>query len=236
MTLVIAMRCSDGLIMASDSQATEATGNVRHPTQKLHALGARAVWGGSGGSQVLQRHYSNHLMPVPGLGVSSPASAVLAAGLDSDGQPYIIEVDPYCTYTRYEDLGFHAIGSAAGFAQLANALMAHFRAPEQPLAQCKLVTYRVMDSAIETSSYGVGGPIQMWVVDANGVAEIGQAEFDQIRNDVGGWKEVERSALQEYFAGAQAEAPTMPEPATTEAAVAEPAAASAPNGTSESAE
>lgn len=53
MTVVLALRCADGLVMASDSQITDPARGVSYPAQKLHALGERAAWGGSGSRAVL---------------------------------------------------------------------------------------------------------------------------------------------------------------------------------------
>jgi proteasome beta subunit len=52
-TVVLAVRCSDGLVIASDSQITEGDRDVSYPAQKLHPLGDHAAWGGSGARSVL---------------------------------------------------------------------------------------------------------------------------------------------------------------------------------------
>jgi 20S proteasome alpha/beta subunit len=52
-TVVLALRCADGLVMASDSQITDPVRGVSYPAQKLHPLGSRAAWGGSGSRAVL---------------------------------------------------------------------------------------------------------------------------------------------------------------------------------------
>lgn len=53
MTVVLAVRCIDGLVMASDSQVTDSVRGLSYPAQKLHALGRHAAWGGSGSRAVL---------------------------------------------------------------------------------------------------------------------------------------------------------------------------------------
>src|SRR5712692_8047552 len=53
MTVIVAARCRDGAIMASDSQATEMVAGVRWDVQKVFPLTARAVWGASGLSSVI---------------------------------------------------------------------------------------------------------------------------------------------------------------------------------------
>ncbi|MBI4234198.1 MAG: hypothetical protein HY686_07150 [Chloroflexi bacterium] len=60
MTVVVSLACQDGLVMASDSQATELnTGSpfsdVRFPTQKLFTLGENMLWGASGDLGFVQR-------------------------------------------------------------------------------------------------------------------------------------------------------------------------------------
>jgi proteasome beta subunit len=52
-TVVLAMRCADGLVLASDSQITDSARGLSYPAQKLHGLGEHAAWGGSGSRAVL---------------------------------------------------------------------------------------------------------------------------------------------------------------------------------------
>lgn len=53
MTVVLALRCADGIVLASDSQITDPGRGVSYPAQKLHPLGDHAAWGGSGSRAVL---------------------------------------------------------------------------------------------------------------------------------------------------------------------------------------
>lgn len=53
MTVVLALRCADGLVVGSDSQITDAARGLSYPAQKLHPLGSHATWGGSGSRAVL---------------------------------------------------------------------------------------------------------------------------------------------------------------------------------------
>lgn len=60
MTLIVALACQDAVVLAADSQATEAQGGmnpatmVRHSTSKIHLLGTSMAWAGSGTVSVLQ--------------------------------------------------------------------------------------------------------------------------------------------------------------------------------------
>lgn len=53
MTVVLAIKCLNGIAMASDSQITDPGRGVSYPAQKLHPLGGHAAWGGSGSRAVL---------------------------------------------------------------------------------------------------------------------------------------------------------------------------------------
>ena len=53
MTVVLALRCANGVVMASDSQITDGGRGLSYPAQKLHPLGSHAAWGGSGSRAVL---------------------------------------------------------------------------------------------------------------------------------------------------------------------------------------
>ena len=53
MTVVLALRCANGVVLASDSQITDPGRGLTYPAQKLHTLGQHAAWGGSGSRAVL---------------------------------------------------------------------------------------------------------------------------------------------------------------------------------------
>jgi proteasome beta subunit len=48
MTVVLALRCADGIVLAADSQVTDSARGLSYPSQKLHPFGDTAAWGGSG--------------------------------------------------------------------------------------------------------------------------------------------------------------------------------------------
>lgn len=53
MTVVLAVFCDDGLVMGADTQITESDRGMSYPAQKLHLLGDKGAWGGSGARSVL---------------------------------------------------------------------------------------------------------------------------------------------------------------------------------------
>lgn len=52
MTVVLALRCADGIVLGSDSQITDSARGLSYPAQKLHPFGDTAAWGGSGSRAV----------------------------------------------------------------------------------------------------------------------------------------------------------------------------------------
>lgn len=65
MTVVLSVRCAEGLVLASDSQATDmSSGNIvfatKQTVQKLFPLGSSIAWGATGSSGLVQRF--DHLL------------------------------------------------------------------------------------------------------------------------------------------------------------------------------
>jgi proteasome beta subunit len=231
MTVVLALRCADGLVIAADSQITEPDRGLSYPAQKLHGLGGNAAWAGSGSRAVLwdleqtfdaqpetiveandvgralqtrvvpilQHHYENFIETVPGQkeSGSTPATYVLAVGY-SDGEPFIVDVDPHGLIGHYEDIGFHAIGSGAPLAQQARALLANFRMNERPVQYGVLAALRVLDALDETSPT-VGGPMDVCRITPDGAQHLEPDDVDAARAEVGRWLELERKALDRLF-------------------------------------
>ena len=96
---------------------------------------------------LLRHHYDSFIAEVPGekQGGSTPATYVLVAGYAGD-TPFIVDIDPHGLIGRYEEVGFHAIGSGSGMAQQAGALLAHFSMTERDVDHGVLVAVRVLDA------------------------------------------------------------------------------------------
>jgi proteasome beta subunit len=59
-TVVLAVRCADGVVLGSDSQGTDTSGGniavaTRSTVQKLFPLGTHIAWGATGGAGIIQR-------------------------------------------------------------------------------------------------------------------------------------------------------------------------------------
>ncbi|MGE2712787.1 proteasome protein [Mycolicibacterium litorale] len=231
MTVVIALRCVDGIVLAADSQITEPARGLTYPAQKLHGLGKHAAWGGSGSRAVLydlerlfdaqpetiveardvgralqarvvpvlEHHYENFIEKVPGQPDSgaTPATYVLAAGY-SDGQPFIVDIDPHGLIGHYEETGFHAVGSGAPMAQQARALLANFRMSERPVQYGVVAALRVLD-ALDESSPTVGGPMDVCRITPDGAQHLSEDEVAEVREHVRRWQDLERKVLDGLF-------------------------------------
>jgi proteasome beta subunit len=231
-TVVLAVRCDDGLVLGSDSQITESDRGMSYPARKLHPLGDGAAWGGSGarsvlhdleilfaaeadeivGSRdvaralqerivpVLRHHYEYFISDVPGEEIGgTPSAYVLAVGYSHD-QPFIVKVDPTGLVGRYEDVGFHAIGSGAPMAQQAAALLGHFQMMHRDVDYGVLAVVRVLD-ALKTSQPMVGGPLNLVRITKEGAHHLDDDEVEEVRGHVTRWEEADLRTLDSLFDG-----------------------------------
>lgn len=230
MTVVLAVVCSDGVVIGSDSQITESSRGMSFPAQKLHPLGDCAAWGGSGARGVLEdlrpvldddagailqapnigdeiqervvpilkKHYGSYIEQVPGEGSGGGVSAyVLAAGV-SQGQRWIVEINPNGLIGRYDDIGFHAIGSGAPMAQQAGALLSHFRMTQRSVDHGVVAVVRVLD-ALATTSPSVGGPIDIARIVEAGAHHLSDEEVAEARAHAERWRDGEERVLDHLF-------------------------------------
>ena len=84
MTVVLAVRCADGLVLGADSQITDSDRGLSYPATKLHALGDHAAWGGSGSRAVLTE--------LEAMFDANPASVVEAADVSHALQEAVLPV------------------------------------------------------------------------------------------------------------------------------------------------
>jgi proteasome beta subunit len=231
-TVVLAVRCEDGVVLGSDSQITEADRGMSYIARKLHPLGDGAAWGGSGARSVLhdveaifaaeaeeivgardvaravqervvpalRHHYEQFITDVPGEPTEgTPSAYVLAAGY-SHGDPFIVKVDPSGLVGRYEEVGFHAIGSGAPMAQQAGALLGHFQMADRDVDYGVIAMVRVID-ALAVSQPMVGGPLNICRITPEGARSLGDDEIDEVRGHVQRWERAEQDALDGLFRG-----------------------------------
>ncbi len=227
MTVVLALKCADGVVLAADSQITDPARGLSYPAQKLHPFGETAAWGGSGARAVLvelegefdrgaaavlgaddvgrelqqrvvpllRHHYDNFIEHVPAQEQdgATPATFVMVAGY-SRGEPFIVDIDPHGLVGRYEDIGFHAIGSGSAMAQQAGALLAHFSMSERDVDHGVLAAVRVID-ALRITAPSVGGPIDVYRLTEDGARALSEEDLETVRGRIRRWTELENEVL-----------------------------------------
>lgn len=147
---------------------------------------------------VLHKHYENYIPEVPGEDSGGGVSAyVLAAGV-SNGRRWIVEVNPNGLLGRYDDIGFHAIGSGSAMAQQAGALLGHFQMTERSVDHGVVGMVRVLD-ALDATSPSIGGPIDVARIDAEGAHHLSEEEITDARDHVVRWKAMEHEVLDRLF-------------------------------------
>lgn len=143
---------------------------------------------------ILRHHYDCFIENVPGEARQGGPSAYLLAAGYSDDQPFIIEINPNGMVSRYEDIGFHAIGSGAPMAQQAGTLLSHFRMINRPVDYGVLAAVRVIDALCVTSP-SVGLEVDIARITPEGARELDDDEVEAARKDVKGWVEAERKLI-----------------------------------------
>jgi 20S proteasome alpha/beta subunit len=225
MTLVLALRCADGIVLASDGQATcDAAGQpTRAPVRKLFDVGGRVAWG-SAGSIGLQQTLLGELGALNGhsddAGQLRRRLASIVTPLQKaamrDFVPHAAADPPElaCLFCWCDASGprilsiprtgsdhqFHerhaAIGSGDIFAEMTVRSIAHLDAAELSLEQAKMVAYRTVADAIDVAAVFLGPPIQMYVVTVDGTQSVSQDEIDGgLADAVELWRARQREAL-----------------------------------------
>jgi len=232
MTLILALACSDGIVIAADSQATfrGTTQPLRLPEQKLWQIRDTAVVFGISGQvgmaqtikqeleriasgvlrgpirvsrpilhkhvcDVLREAHERHVPIDPQRGGSPIADTVIVGY--AEGTPWILEISRNGLAEQHEHRGFLALGSGEAFAHFACAAMQHHAVRELGIGAAQVLAQRTIATAIEVAGFGLGPPVQMWVIDANGARQMGEDELEAISDTADLGKEVEREFLAE---------------------------------------
>ena len=208
MTLVLAIRCREGVVLASDGQATtDAAGQpTRLEVRKLFDLGGRIAWGAAG-SLGLQQTLADRLDEEAEvlLARDDPRSGLVDAVLpiqqralrDFVPHPGAQPPDLACVFCWVDGSGaarifsvprtgsdhqLHeghaAVGTGDIFADFAMVSVAHLGTPELSIEQAKMVALKAIEDAISVAAVYLGPPIQMSVVTAAGVRPVPRAEVE----------------------------------------------------------
>jgi len=176
-----------GVLTDVERDLHAASKEVLASEQVSHALQEVAL-------PILRHHYENFIEEIPGEdNQGTPSAYMLAAGYSRD-EPFIVEINPNGMVSRYEDIGFHAIGSGAPQAQQAGALLAHFRMVDRPVDYGVLGAVRVIE-ALSITSPSVGLEINVARITPDGAHHLDDDEIDAVRENVKRWIKAEHELL-----------------------------------------
>jgi 20S proteasome alpha/beta subunit len=227
MTLILAIGCSEGAVLAADSASSDLVHGVKHSVTKLKQLGERSIiWGGAGDVGLLQKieveiedleegagtltsqckFIRKHVadahrdsrefhVPFPSGDYQLPARADVIFVFPYGQKAHILNIDTDCKdwLVTAEHGEFLALGSGA---QLAQALFRLHLSGTRTLEEGKVIAYRILDDAIEIAAYGLGHPINVWAITANGeVHKLDDDKLDALKQSSELWRQREREAL-----------------------------------------
>ena len=205
MTLVLAIPAIDGIVMGSDGQIT--FGTVRWREKKIKQLNKHCLWSAAGELALIQRveefiqQMSNKNQPLIILRdiLSDIVKQAVTILLQKDFRTQFIPPNPDILLQLHpgdfmfvEWLGSPKIlhllsngtaewiykpfasGSGAPFAY---ALLQKYQGYEYDLQKATLLAYKVLEESIETGSWGLGYPIDIWYINDNGVKNLSEEEL-----------------------------------------------------------
>jgi 20S proteasome alpha/beta subunit len=242
LTLIVAIGCEDGVVLASESCATDVVNRTKTQMEKVSQIpGQPILIGGSGDGGLIDRIRENldsfkirgtmkadrkelksRIIPelrealddyVPVPNSRPPTATTLITGV-RDRQPWILEVEATGNDTSYgERQGFfHAIGSGGMYAHA--SFRPHLRS-KRDLRAGIVHAFRIIDDAIAIADFGLDRPIQIHTIDADGkVRKLSPEDLKGIADVCETWRQLERETLAKALApaGPAEPAPELPEP------------------------
>lgn len=222
MTLVLAIPCSDGVVLASDGQIT--MGNVRAVGQKLYRLNNYCAWGASGELALIQRVQQaisslddRHLSEFSDILANIIRNCVLNL-IQLDFRTQFFQNNPDALLQlhqgdfvfvdsrqpQYRILHITSYGTpewidrpfaSGNGAMFAYALLQKYQGMEMVLQQANILAFKVIEEAIDVGSYGLGMPINIWNVKPSNVQELSENQLAAVADAATQLREAEIQLL-----------------------------------------
>jgi len=253
MTLIVALKCKNGVILASDGQATgfSSGGPIKQKCRKVFELPGKVLIAASGTVGVIQRcresiaMYSqdisnyglNHIIEERigekveyvalqdkikylvgyinigekerhkafyGDEKGAPLADIIIVFYDRSQHKFRIwHVAPDGGDELLDELGYgcSGIGDTFGYAFLKN-----FYSEDLDVKIGALVAYRVIKEAIEIGAYGLGEPIDIWLMEIGGegnikIKQFSPEELSALSDTCSMWVEAEREVFRRNIKG-----------------------------------
>ncbi len=142
-------------------------------------------------AQELQRHRALY-----GQGRDMEAGVADPLIIEHQGNPRIWHINPDCADEFLEEFGYGASGIGDIFA---HTLLKNFKIKEFSIEQAALVAYRVLRDAIDIGAFGLGEPIDIWVIDKDGIRHKQESEMLALRDAYATWREAEEETFSRLF-------------------------------------
>jgi 20S proteasome alpha/beta subunit len=148
---------------------------------------------------------TEHTTAVPGW--PTPQLHTIFCGRTSD-KYWIFEVDPRGNVEEHTERGFCAAGSGGFVGQFTVQCLAHLSVARVHLYKAQLVAFRIINDIIRAGILGVGGRVQITLLNSSGVRQLSQTEIDDLEVNVSLWKEIENNSLGELGTSTTPPSPT----------------------------
>jgi 20S proteasome alpha/beta subunit len=116
--------------------------------------------------------------------------------VEYQGNARIWHINPDCADEFLEEFGYGTSGSGDIFAY---TLLKNFEIKEFSVEQGPLIAYRVLRDAIDIGAFGLGEPIDIWVVDKDRIRKKQENEMLALRDAYAMWMEAEEENFKELF-------------------------------------
>ena len=217
-TIIAALKFRDGVVIASDSQASDSVARVRWPVEKLDSVGDKPLVLGFSGSVGMAQHArreleattlhpntfnKRHLVQDAMDRCFAPIYKKIQAinipqvslwGLSvfwAENAPQILE-NEIASDSSFHDY-FHAIGSAANTAYAIYRTLGGSRLCTVAERWALPVILRILRTCVSVEVWGVSEPLSVWVVSGGTARRISPDEIQAHIQTVGEWEEGERS-------------------------------------------
>ena len=210
MTLVLALKCKDALVMASDGQSTEMGGEqpLRSTADKIFGVGSCAIWGGCGDGGAIQeiraalesvgasklgdhRSLRQRFVEIV-VAVNKPRyDRFKAMGLPNTAPP-IAKV----LFAQFEGSTPRIVevaenGGATNYEEsgyqaigsgsiFARSSLLGYKTTVLTLDQAETLGYMTVEKAIDIAAFGLGYPIDIWTLRKIS----GEAKIERLSEDV----------------------------------------------------
>lgn len=229
MTLISALICTDGIVMASDGQSTfpTAAGFMRLPSEKIKKIGERVLWGGAGDVGLLQKieitlcNLKPEIWARP-IGRLRPDIRAGALGEQKASATTFLPVvkefpqpTAHVLFAGYDkgtpwileidpngsDTQLEGYGFAAvgSGAHFVYGVLSGFGKHTWTLETGKILSYKIIHEAINVAAFGLGPPLQMWELPKGG-APTPVANIAGIRDAYESWVEIQLAELSQLTA------------------------------------